>query len=250
MRAARLNFLILNAHRLSVLLVGGFLALIAAAPVCAHPHQNVPPGMSGFFGFVTDYVDRGVSQSNGKQALQGGVKWQHSGSAYVELWGSTVDFDDGDETSAEINYILGIQREVGSTQLDLNIAYIHYPGAAANLHYDLVEVGASVNRTLAIFDLTGHAIFTPSNSGSSGQALYVAMEASKDLAEAVNLRAHVGRQWHERNTIAGPNYHDWGLALQWGGDHLKVALSFSDTDGSDCADLCDARLAASLEISF
>lgn len=228
-----------------------FVTALAGGEEARAASSRSQGNLSGSLGVVTDYVDRGLSQSDGHAAVQGEIVWQHSEGAYASLWASSVDFDDGDEAVAEINYILGLGREIGAAVVDASVAYIHYPGAADELQYDLVEFSASAERSAGPLDLAGHAIFTPENAGNAGQALYVAIEAGRQVIEEVSVAFHVGRQWIEREDIAGPDYNDWGLALEWAREHFSVALRFSDTDAKDaCADLCDARVAAGVAVAF
>lgn len=211
--------------------------------------------ISGSIAALTDYVDRGVSQSDGHGAVQADILWQHAKGAYVALWGSTVDFNDGRQATAEINYILGIKREIAAAQVDGSVAFIQYPGAASELDYDLIELSAQIEHPVGPIDLIGQAIYAPRNAGDSGKAVYVALTASKQLSQTLAVSAHVGRQWHELKWIAGPDRNDWGVALGWSRERLhlrfRADLKFSDADASRaCADICDARVTAGVGVSF
>lgn len=53
-------------------------------------------------------------------------------------------------------------------------------------------------------------------------------------------------------TIAGPDYHDWGVAMQWRAGPFNAVLRFSDTDHTDdeCPEICGARLVIGAGIEF
>jgi uncharacterized protein (TIGR02001 family) len=230
-----------------------FAALAAMVGVEARADSDhaTPWSLSRSIALFTDYVDRGSSQSDGHGAVQGEMLWQHSSGHYLALWASSVDFDDGRQAAAEVNYIVGLERELGEVRLDGNVAYIHYPGAANELHYDLVEISTTVERTVRSIEIGAQAVFTPQNSGNTGKALYVSLGVARELTQSLSIGAHVGRQWHEREEIAGPSYHDWGLALEWTRKRFSAALRYSDTDGrGECGELCDAGVAAGISIFF
>ena len=62
---------------------------------------------SGNAGIVTDYVYRGISQTDEGPAVQGGFDVGHSSGLYAGIWGSNVDFNDEDEAYDENEYNLG-----------------------------------------------------------------------------------------------------------------------------------------------
>src|SRR5262245_27466518 len=75
---------------------------------------------AGNGGFTTDYVFRGISQSNENVAVQGGVDLT-CGHFYAGVWGSSVNF--GDENSAEIDLYGGYKTMVGRFALDFGFIY-------------------------------------------------------------------------------------------------------------------------------
>lgn len=160
--------------------------------------ETRPSSCSGSMWALTEYVDRGISQSHGGGVAQGALQWALPAGGYAALWGSNVDFHDGDEATVELNYILGAQREWGESLVGVSVAYIHYPAAARELEYDIMEFSASIDRAFGTVDLRAEGIFTPENSGKAGEAFYAALGAGRQFTEAVTLTVHAGRQWHER----------------------------------------------------
>jgi uncharacterized protein (TIGR02001 family) len=56
---------------------------------------------------ATDYVDRGVSQTGGKPAIEGTVDYSLDSGPYAEISASSVDFEDA---GAELDYTGGWER--------------------------------------------------------------------------------------------------------------------------------------------
>lgn len=87
---------------------------------------------------TTDYTFRGISQSAGDPAIQGGIDWA-SDIFYVGTWGSTVDFNDdlvnpftgegSNGSSTEIDFYAGFTPSVGDFSFDFGVIYYLYPAA-------------------------------------------------------------------------------------------------------------------------
>jgi len=61
---------------------------------CAHADDAPPsgPALTGNIGGVSDYLFRGISQTDQEPALQGGVEYGSADSWYVGAWGSNVSW--------------------------------------------------------------------------------------------------------------------------------------------------------------
>jgi len=74
---------------------------------------------------TSDYIYRGVSQTSGGSAIQGGFDFASESGFYVGTWASSITFDD----SIEIDYYGGfsgaLTDEVG---YDIGFLYYDYPG--------------------------------------------------------------------------------------------------------------------------
>lgn len=88
---------------------------------------------------TTDYTFRGITQSSGDAAVQGGFDWA-SDLFYAGVWGSTVDFNDelvdpftgvtvSDGASTEIDFYAGFTPSIGDVGLTFGAIYYFYPDA-------------------------------------------------------------------------------------------------------------------------
>lgn len=226
--------------------------------------------LHGELGLVSDYVDRGISNSDERPALQGGLTYEfdlrldNEATAYLDLWGSNVDFDDGGEARVELDLSVGVAAPLGESGFDVDVAatYIVYPGADGDLDYNYVEFPLALG--YAVTDDVSLGLgytFAPDYSGDVGRAHYVEALASWALPCAseswpITLDARLGRQWFESNSMAGlDDYLDWGMGLTLALGRVDLGLHYTDTSlgRNDCyggSDACGARLVLSAVARF
>ncbi len=187
---------------------------LAAATTAAQAQAQEPPEFSWGVAATSNYIFRGVTQSDDKPAVQGYVEGAFS-VFYAGAWGSTVDLD-GDRF--ELDLYAGVRPELGDISFD--IGYIRYfydetgdccgeilLGAAAPLG-DAAEVGAAfywdpeaettwLEATAGIaapFDLyvDGVAGADFGSLGFDGDKVYGAIGVSRTFADTatLDLRLH------------------------------------------------------------
>jgi uncharacterized protein (TIGR02001 family) len=84
---------------------------------------------SANIGATSNYVWRGVTQTDDAAAVSGGLDYAHESGFYAGTWASNVDFDD--DTTAEVDVYGGFanQIDVGSgLGYDVGVIYYWYPG--------------------------------------------------------------------------------------------------------------------------
>jgi len=79
---------------------------------------------------VSNYYFRGITQTDDKAAIQGGIDYSHESGLYAGTWMSNVDFGN-DKANAEIDLYAGFGSDIGDTGLsyDVGTIYYWYPGA-------------------------------------------------------------------------------------------------------------------------
>jgi uncharacterized protein (TIGR02001 family) len=82
------------------------------------PKFDIGVGLSG----TTDYVSRGITQSDSRPAIQGYIEPTYD-ILYANVWSSNVDFGEGFR-GAEIDVTGGVRPKIGA--LSLNLGYVHY----------------------------------------------------------------------------------------------------------------------------
>lgn len=232
------------------------LALVATPAVAEDAAAGSSSGgFSGTLTAVSDYVFRGITQSAEKPALQGSFDYAHNSGIYAGVWGSTVDFNDGDEASTEVDVYGGMKGQCGVTGLtwDIGGTYFAYPGADNSLDYDYFEAKAGLGYTIGPVALNGNVNFSPEFFADSGDAWYTQGNATWTLPRDFSLTAHAGYQAIDDETAFGvPDYTDWALGVGYAIQGFNLGLQYTDTDldKADCGDNCDARVIFSVSRSF
>ena len=94
-------------------LTGALLA--TPLTLIADNEGNPPPehSLSANIGVVSNYLWRGITQTDDKPAIQGGLDYSHSSGFYAGTWLSNVDFNlDENNPSAEVDLYLGYTNSI------------------------------------------------------------------------------------------------------------------------------------------
>lgn len=119
---------------------------MAAALWAASASAQPPPAaLRGYFTATSDYVDRGLSQSDSHGSLQLGIDYQHATGFFAGAWASTLDYAAGGTGSRSrdlgIDYYAGYGRRRGDWSWTAALTRYTYPGATYD--YDYNELAAS-----------------------------------------------------------------------------------------------------------
>lgn len=192
----------------------------------------------GNAGVVSDYLFRGLSQSNRKPAMQAGAEFDHAGGWYVGGWGSNVSWlSDGSTTAApvsssvELDFYGGWRGSLGGDwSVDLGAYRYQYPGSypagftlpnTSELYAALGWKSLSLKYSYALTNLFGYA-----DSEHSG---YLDLSWNQPLAPGWQLNAHAGHQRVEN--VPGASYSDWKLGVTRNfGSTWSVALGYYDSN--------------------
>jgi uncharacterized protein (TIGR02001 family) len=170
--------------------------------------EEAAPAASPFTGNMTiasEYLYRGIAQTRGKPALQGGFDYAHSSGAYIGIWGSNIswisDAGTGASASLEADIYGGYKGTAGPIGYDVGILTYNYPGSgkpSGNAKPDTTEVYGAVTwefLTVKYSHSTG-SLFgwtKPDGSKTKGSG-YLEVNAAFDLGNGFGLAGHVGHQ--------------------------------------------------------
>ncbi len=109
------------------------LSVAAALTVPAIAMAQAPASsLTGNAGMFSQYIFRGLSQTGGKPAFQGGADYAGSSGLYAGTWLSNVswlsDFAIARESSLEWDFYGGYKGSVGDFGYDLGVLQYYYPG--------------------------------------------------------------------------------------------------------------------------
>lgn len=185
--------------------------------------------------------------------MQGSIDYSLSldeaSSFYAGVWGSNVDFNDGDEANIELDWYAGLKHTVDHWTLDGNFTYYSYPGADSDLNYDYWEATAKVGYDFEVVNIAGSVSYSPDFFASSGDAWYTKLAATVPLPNDFSLDGSVGHQSVDDNAaFLFPDYNDWSVGVGYSFKGLGLKLSYIDTDmdRGECADGCEARVVFSV----
>jgi uncharacterized protein (TIGR02001 family) len=202
---------------------------------------------SGNVALTTDYVFRGISQTDGP-AVQGGFDMEVSNGLYAGIWASNLDF--GDDADIEVDYYAGFGGEFANKLgYDVGVTYYSYPSsnAADAGDYDFTEVYGSLSYDFGPAAATLGLNHSSDYFGGSDNATYVYVGVDVPLANDFALSMQYGDQSIDDNAAFGtPDYNDWKVGLSKSVGGFDFALDYTDTDLSDAecfggSDLCDDR---------
>lgn len=227
---------------ISLAVAGAMLAPFAAAAEETSPWAfNV--------GLVSDYLFRGVSQTHGGGALQGGIDYNHPSGFYVGAWGSTITWVE-DWTGAgntEIDIYGGYKGSLGGDLgYDVGLITYNYPGHGninpgaladpdtkevyAGLSYKWLSAKYSYALTPYFIGWYGGTAYDQKSKGSN----YLEFNANYDMGNGWTLVGHYGKQKVKNSVAVGAvndaNYSDWKLGVTKDVGFGVVGIAYSDTN--------------------
>lgn len=214
--------------------------------------EQILGSITGDVTLATDYVFRGLSQTDSKPAVQGSIGFERGFEVapdttlrlYGNVWGSNVDFGPGTDESIELDYTAGFGVDWNNISADLFFIYYDYPGASDS---DYHEFAGSLGYDFGFASVSGAVHYSPRFFGNSW---YYTAGANVPLPFKFTIGGHVGRSDFQ----TAKNYTDWGLYVSRPLSIVDLKLAYYDTslkDGVDCmANTCDSRVVFSASLSF
>ena len=152
--------------------------------------------LDGSVALTSDYRFRGISQSNTDAALQGSINLNHVSGAHAGVWGSSIDFNDDEDATIELDYTAGYTFAVSDVAVDVGYIYYTYPNDGSNDNNDYGEVYAAA-------DWKGVEVgvnWTDDGYAKSGKATYVFAGYSHQFG-IVTVGAQVGETFLDTATF-------------------------------------------------
>ena len=198
-------------------------------------------------GIASDYVFRGVSNTQEDPQIFGGVDASY-GMGYAGVWASNVDFGT-DNPSAEIDLYAGVKPAIGDTNLDLGVIYYGYVDdkEATPGQYSYIELKAAASRAVGPGTVGVAAYYSPEFPFETGKAFYYEVNASFPVMEKLSIGGALG---HQEIKLAG-DYNTWNVGATYAlTDKLAADLRYSDTDEHGYGAIYGERITVSLKAAF
>jgi len=233
--------------KLTKTLVALFLAIVSTTSVGSGWE------ITGNVAITTDYLFRGISQTDSDPAIQGGLDAVHESGFYAGIWGSNVDF----AGSLELDYYAGFSSFFNEQiTYDMGVIYYDYPGGSLGDGVDpeFWETYGGLSYDFVSALLTGKISYSPDYFGETGTGFYYEAGLGIPLPLELDLALHVGYQTIEDGAASDDgffssnedSYADWsiGISKEIGGVGFDVTASGTDLDNDDCfgTDVCDTTI--------
>lgn len=247
----------------SLATIGFASASAIAADAPASPHT-----LTANVGLYSQYVFRGLTQTNEDPALQGGFDYSHSSGFYLGVWGSNVSWLKENATtttsvagsyksggSLELDFYGGYKGSIGDFGYDVGLLQYYYPGDT-NLSTDIkantLEVyvaGSWKWFTVKYSQAVSNDVFGTKNASGTN---YWDFSASVPVGETgLTLGAHYGIQTYKGrdnrlsdarlNNDNAYSYEDWKISASYDMgkvgktfDGMTVGVAYTDTSGATC----------------
>jgi uncharacterized protein (TIGR02001 family) len=200
---------------------------------------------------TTDYVSRGITNSNSRPAIQGYVE-PSLGPAYVNVWSSNVDYGE-DFEGAEIDTALGLRHEFGPLSLDAG--YVHYFYSPADVSPDYGELFTKADYNFRdMVTIGGRLFFAPDFNQSGKTATFIAGGVEVPLPHDFAIFGGIGYQFFEDPDAFEQLAWTTGVSYSWKALSLKVQYWDTNLKDDECAvrsgfeDGCGARIVGTVSI--
>ncbi|MDR9437382.1 MAG: TorF family putative porin [Thiohalophilus sp.] len=188
--------------------------------------------LSGNLGVTSNYIWRGVTQTDDQAAVQGGIDYTHDANLYAGVWTSNY----GNGNGYELDLYGGYRGSVGDIPFDAGLIMYQFP--VANTGADATELYGKFDFDL--FSVMG--AYTLSKDGTSqDNDIYLSIGTDAELGN--DLYATLLFGMYEFDDSAEEDYNHIHVALKK--DEFTFALDKSDKDRPANTDPGEMRVSVS-----
>ncbi|QBG37664.1 hypothetical protein EMK97_00340 [Litorilituus sediminis] len=176
--------------------------------------------LSANVGATSNYLWRGLEQTNGKAAISGGLDYNMSSGFYAGTWVSNADWSDG--MSYELDLYAGYAAQISEIDYSVGVIYYAYPDSDADV--DFSEINASLS--YGMFTLS-YSVLAHADGSDFTDDSYLAADINFNVLTDAEINLHLGAGLDD--FYAGESYIDYGVSFS----KLGFTLGVSNTNLSD-----------------
>lgn len=211
----------------AVVLALALSPLVCSAQEAGGPEETESP-ISWSIAATSDYVFRGVSQSDEDPAAQASITYTSPVGLYAGVWASSVDFGSGGpdiEYDTYVGYNIDVSEAVN---FDVMLNRYNYEGSADDSALAYNEL---ITKTTFLGNYSATVAYTNDYLGSSEESWYYVLAAGVDLPEGFTLGLSAAHTTIDES-LPFDDYSDYSVSLgkAWGA--LSASLAYIDTDGA------------------
>jgi len=188
------------------------LALLATSSAAFAQTAPAAPEVTYNVGVVSQYRYRGLAQTKGQPALQGGVDYANASGYYLGAWASQIQWIQDNSPSTTPTQFSGKTEldlyggyKFKSSGIDYDVGFLRYQYLGNNLGTSTTYTNANTSEiygsatsgayTLKISNSLTNLFGNPNSKNSD----YIDFSANYDLGGGITLTPHIGRQ-----IVSGP----------------------------------------------
>lgn len=227
--------------------------VLSTLSVSAFAQQAAAPAspLTGNMGLFSQYVFRGLTQTNAKPALQGGFDYAHASGLYIGTWASNISWLSDSSAyksggSLEADVYGGYRSNIGSSDYTYDVGLLQYvyPGAVTtgSVKADTLEgygaLGWKFVSAKYSYSLQNNTFGVANSRGTS----YLDLSANVPLGESgFTANLHYGRQSYKGQTGTISNntadsYNDYKVGATYAlPKDFSVGAFYTGTRGAKTA---------------
>ena len=235
-----------------------------AAEKAKEPSDIIPGNFSATLTAASNYLFRGISQTDNIPAVQGSFDYSldldEGFGIYAGVWGSNLNFKDGGDAQLEVDTYFGMQGSSGKFSWKFGGIYYGYPGTESFRKYNYWEIAGNTGYDFGIAAVNVGVNYSPDYFAGSGSAYYpygdvkVPLPFLADFAPYVS--GHIGHEAIDRNSAFGtPDYTEWAIGVGAKIQGFDIAVKYQDTNlsKSECfngTDWCGSTAVVTVSRTF
>ena len=216
----------------------------------ADAEEEASPNLTWNLALTSDYVFRGVTQTNYKPALQGGLDYAFGDSGwYVGAWASNVDFNDPDGPDLELDVYVGWNHDLTDEwNLDVMLNRYNYLGEDDDFgdgDYNELITALAWNEMITFTLGYTNDVYALDETG-----WYYGLGGSWEVGNGFTLDAGVGYSTFDDETEI-EDYTDWNIGVSRDFGPINIAAGWYDTDSNgeyNFGDTADGRFVLTFSI--
>ena len=191
--------------------------------------QNSPAAdFGGYLTLTTDYVKRGVTQSDSNAAIQIGAEAGFDNGLFFGAWSSTIDIGNGPsrQRDVEVNYYAGYVFDIASDwQISVGAVAYNYPGQSGNVDYNYEEysLGGNYNDRVWL-----ELAYSPDLYNTGQSSINVDLFAEWPINKIWAIGGGAGH--YDTSNLTGSAYQYWQLGMTASLSWADIDFRFHDTD--------------------
>lgn len=144
--------------------------------------------ITGNVALSTDYVFRGITQTDNGPAISGGFDYEHESGFYAGTWASSVDF--GDDTTMEIDFYGGYTFSAAGFDWDIGGLLYAYPDSPDDQNF--FEAYGNLSKDIGPVTWSGGVAYSPEFYLDTGEAVYLSTGLAMEIFEGITLDGAIG----------------------------------------------------------